>query len=94
MKRYHVISIAVLTGLIMGLTASYAHAGEHRDRALCIGPNDTISLYDNGIVYASNSDYALLKLDMGKEHPEISNARDWAVSVMTDNPEWRCKVLR
>lgn len=73
---------------------SLAHASEHRDRAICISTNDTISIYDNGTVYASNSDNALISLEMDREHPEISNSREWAYSVMRDYPEFKCKVLK
>ncbi|HID4300459.1 TPA: hypothetical protein ACXEZB_004381 [Escherichia coli] len=95
MKRYHVISISVLVGLILGLSVSKAaEAGEHRDRAICISSTDTVSIYDNGIVYASNATNALIRLDMATNHPEISTAREWAIAVMQDSPQFKCKVLR
>ncbi|HAV9873791.1 TPA: hypothetical protein JLH60_004767 [Escherichia coli] len=92
MKRYHVISIAVLVGLIVGLSVSKAaQAGEHRDRAICISDRDTVTIYDNGMLYAFNSGYQPVTL---KAPSYTDSAHDWAVSVMTNYPEFKCKVLR
>lgn len=92
MKRYHVLGIALLAGLVIGC-AIPAHASTHRDRALCLTNSGTVSIYDNGTVYASNPDSALIVLHMDREHPEISNAQAWIDSVKADSPYFRCELL-
>lgn len=92
MKNYHIVSIALLAGLVIGC-AIPAHAAQHRDRALCLTNSGTVSIYDNGTVYASNPDNALIVLRMDREHPEISNAQAWIDSVKADSPYFRCELL-
>lgn len=95
MKRYHVLGIALLAGLVIGC-AIPAHAASvtmHRDRALCLTNSGTVSIYDNGTVYASNPDSDLIVLHMDREHPEISNAQAWVDSVKADSPYFRCELL-
>ncbi|ENS4749159.1 hypothetical protein ACE1EB_004413 [Salmonella enterica] len=106
MKRYHVLGIALLAGLVIGCAipahangmtiANSYHAASvtmHRDRALCLTNSGTVSIYDNGTVYASNPDSALIVLHMDREHPEISNAQAWVDSVKADSPYFRCELL-